>query len=170
MKQRKVRLGLVNSLAVVAAVVCFGGCSGGNRPLVEYVEGTVLLDGKPVAGATVSFSPLPGESGLPAVGLTDARGIFRLSSTRGGKPEAGAVAGGYVVTVSKFESDDIVVPLDPETGEPIPPKTPPAPPRRMLPAIYEDPGTSPLRATVMKGRNNDEAFIFRLEQTPASKP
>ncbi len=53
-------LGLLFLAALVSA-----GC-GRSGPAVAFVEGTVLLDGQPVAEATVGFSPLAG--GLPAWG------------------------------------------------------------------------------------------------------
>ncbi len=55
-------------VAFLALTSCSGNQFGG-------VSGTVLLDGKPLAGATVEFSP---EGGSPAYGVTDEDGKYTL--------------------------------------------------------------------------------------------
>jgi hypothetical protein len=60
------------------------------------VTGRVLLDGKPLAGATVTFTP---ESGSPSTGRTDADGRFTLAGDGGpgvnvGRHNVRVVAGG----------------------------------------------------------------------------
>jgi hypothetical protein len=70
------------------------GC-GSAKPV--KVEGIVLLDGKPVEGATVSFVP-DGETGRPADALTGPDGVFRLNTF---SPEDGALPGDYRVVVIK---------------------------------------------------------------------
>jgi len=77
---------------VVAAVLAGPGCGGGK----VKVTGVVLLDGKPVEGAVVTFHPADPGKGHQASGTTDAEGVFRLSTT---KPDDGAVPGDYKVTV-----------------------------------------------------------------------
>src|SRR5262245_49070668 len=47
------------------------GCSGGDRPELGYVSGTVTMDGEPLVGVIVTFKP---EQGRPAVDVTDADG------------------------------------------------------------------------------------------------
>jgi hypothetical protein len=67
------------------------GCGGGVVP----VKGTVKLDGKPLAGASIQFiAQDPG--GRDATGSTDADGVFQLSSFRAGD---GALPGKYKVVV-----------------------------------------------------------------------
>ena len=56
------------------------GCSGGDRPELGRVQGTVTLDGKPLSGAVVMFLP---ESGRPAVANTDSAGKYDLIYTHG---------------------------------------------------------------------------------------
>lgn len=142
-------------------LVLVGGC-GPRGPAVEMVEGVVLLDGKPVEGATVFFSPVSSadeaRAGLPAAGRTGPDGAFRLNAGGGAKPGAGTKVGDYIVTVIKQESD----PLPPPDLE----KPPAAPPeitvRDLLPDVYKLAATSPLRATVKKG---DNVYRFDLDST-----
>ena len=79
------------------------GC-GKPGPQVQYVEGVVVLDGEPVADATVVFVPEAAD-GLVATGRTNAEGRFTLTSVRGGKPNGGALVGDYAVTFSKADYD-----------------------------------------------------------------
>ena len=53
-------------------------------PAVEYVQGVVTLDGAPLEGATVFFSP-KGSAGKGAAGKTQSDGSFTLN-TQGAKP------------------------------------------------------------------------------------
>ena len=86
-----------------------------DRPDVHYVEGIVTLDGKPLEAATVGLTPVSG--GLPAYGNTDAAGIFKLTSSRGGLPGKGAVAGDYQVTIRKL-ADTTESPATGTTNQP----------------------------------------------------
>jgi hypothetical protein len=93
------RAGILPSVVWVAAVLMAGsGCGGSGKPV--KTDGLVTLDGKPVAGATVTFHPAA-EGGRMATGLTDADGVFQLQTFA----EAdGALAGDYKVTVIKTEA------------------------------------------------------------------
>lgn len=128
------------------------------------VEGVVLLDGKPLEGATVLFSPIAtgdaASAGLPAAGRTGPDGAFRLNAGGGATPGAGTTVGDYIVTVIKQESDPVPPPdLD---------KPPALPPeitvRDLLPVKYKLGATTPLRATVKKGKN---AYRFELDSKAA---
>lgn len=87
-----------------AAIIC-GLCLMGTGCSVEEgepkhpVTGTVVWKGKPVEGAIVAFTPATG--GAPASAVTDATGVFRLTTKVSGD---GAVAGEYSVTVAKYQS------------------------------------------------------------------
>jgi hypothetical protein len=59
------------------------------------LRGTVKLDGRPLANATVHFIAQDSE-GTDALGTTDADGVFRLSTL---KPGDGALPGKYKVVV-----------------------------------------------------------------------
>ncbi len=77
------------------------GCSGSddpNRPKTYPVSGTVKLNGTAVEGATVTFQLIEGKEN--AIGLTDQSGKYTLSTFR---PNDGAVAGQYKVSISKFD-------------------------------------------------------------------
>jgi hypothetical protein len=68
------------------------GCGGGGP---VPVRGTVKLDDKPLAGATVLFIAQDA-GGRDAAGTTDADGVFRLTTFRDGD---GALPGKYKVVV-----------------------------------------------------------------------
>ena len=96
-------IGLVCMVALVVSV----GCSGATGPKTEPVSGAVTLDGQPLAGATVVFSPSGGE-GKAASGVTDASGNYKLTTTNAGD---GAVLGSYQVAITKTEGSSINVDL-----------------------------------------------------------
>ena len=84
---------------VVVLIIC--PTTGCNRsPNIVPVEGTVLLDGKPLEGAAVLFHPQADER--PAVGITDKRGTFHLTTRSQGD---GAHVGLNKVSITK-ESDE----------------------------------------------------------------
>jgi hypothetical protein len=70
-------------------------CAGCGAQRTSPVEGVVLLDGKPVAGASVQF--VPQDKGRDATGETDKDGHFALSTFQ---PRDGAVPGSYKVIIS----------------------------------------------------------------------
>jgi hypothetical protein len=110
-------------VAAVAVLLAALGCGGSGKRFP--VEGVVLMGGKPVDGATVTFVP-EGE-GQPANGFTDSNGVFKLSTNN----ITGAFAGNYKVTISKIKAID-------------PPKTTAPPPRSgeaggSPPPGYQDP-------------------------------
>jgi hypothetical protein len=130
---------------LIAAALVVAGC-GPKGPDVQFVEGVVTLDGEPFAGAAVAFTPAaPG--GVSAAGKTDAEGRFRLNATQGKKYGQGTVVGDYIVTVTKL--------FWPEGA---------TEPDHITPLVYENSKDSPLRATIVKGRNT---FEFALTSKPA---
>jgi hypothetical protein len=145
------------------------GCDG-SGPDVQYVEGVVLVDGQPVEGVTVSFSPVNSETGLPAVGTTDATGKFTLTALQGGSPGGGTTAGDYKVGFTKSDVTSISAEEaqqmqdDPNygksTGLSAPPKVMSA-----IPNKYTNPDTSGITVTVKKGENKGEDFQFKLEKS-----
>ena len=157
---------LVGTVAVGAMLV--GGCRR-SGPDVQFVEGVVTLDGAPLAGADVGFSPVQG--GMPSFGRTDARGVFHLSTVRGGARGQGAVVGDYAVTVSKWRNR-----LDALGPRPDPADAAASaawsrqeeeiaklPPDYIVPKAYGDKATSGLKATVKPGRNVGPEFRFELK-------
>lgn len=160
---------------VVAGLACgvvftsSGGCGRRSGPPVQFVQGKILLDGLPIEGATVDFSPVDGGGGLAAYGRTKADGVFNLTSVRGGAIGKGAVVGDYVVSVRKMK-----VVTEADVGKEISRKEFDAQVREnrdvegyqpevpVVPLAYHDAKTSGLRATVKKGRNVGPEFQFEL--------
>jgi hypothetical protein len=86
-------------LVFLIAVVLLPGCGG--RPMAR-VKGRVTCNGKPVASAALTFSPVPQsegdlEAGKPATGFSDADGKYVLSTY---KAHDGALVGKHRVTVA----------------------------------------------------------------------
>lgn len=154
------RLARWMALAGCVAVMAAGGCRK-TGPDVQPVEGTVLLDGKELEGATLGFTPVDAK-GLPAVGLTGPDGRFKLTSTGGGAPEAGAVAGEYKVVISKQEVEGTGRPIEEPTMAPPPSTAYPKQPKVtfIVPRAYERAESSGLQATVKQGKNT---FRFELD-------
>jgi hypothetical protein len=156
-------------LLIVAGLGLVVGCGRSRSPVVQFVEGKVVLDGEALEGATVGLSPLKGSKGLPAYARTDGKGIFRVTSTRGGRRDAGAAEGDYVVTVSKVVADEGDVAVEEDGSGKKPARRPSSkPPRNVVPEVYAEVNTSPLRATIKSGANTGPAFVFDLK-SPAPK-
>ena len=137
------------------------GC-GPKGPAVAVVSGTVMLDGKPLDGASVVFHPTS-SSGLAGTGKTGSDGTFGIT-TFGAVPGAGAVPGEYVVTISKEEWPEF---KEPEDDDPdyerkmaqIEKEMERATPTYVTPQAYGDEETSGLTATVSTGENK---IVFEL--------
>jgi len=138
-------------LLLIGSLLMFAGCgSKGHGLKVEYVEGVVTLDGQSLEGASVTFIPkTEGGNAETASGHSDEKGVYKLSSVNG-DPMKGAVAGDYVVNVSKIKVDD------PKTGmsyEQAAMSTTVAKQTQLLPKVYQDRKNSPLTFTVKPGKN-----------------
>ena len=145
-------------LGLVAVILSVFGCSGGG-PTTQMITGTIVFEGKPVDDAVVGLSPKGGE-GLPAYGRTNANGEFKMTSVQGGRDNAGAVEGDYIVTITK------IVPSREPTAEEIRnlqereiPYN--IPDKNLLPEKYANVSTSDLSAKVVQGKNS-----FRFELVP----
>ena len=131
-------------------IIAVIGCGSGGGLRVEYVEGVVTLDGKPVSDASVTFIPTSDTPTIEtAMGMTNERGVYKLSSMNG-KPLAGAVAGEYKVLVSKIEAKSLSEGVEYGTsfGYSVPYTQ-----THLLPAVYRNPDDTPFRVTVKKGKN-----------------
>lgn len=150
-------------------VGCVVGCGESSGPKVEYVEGIVTLDGQPVEGATVGFSPVS-QSGVAAIGTTDAQGVYRLTAMPVGAVDKGAVAGDYTVTLEKMAppvNAPIISEEDPNYGKESakgsdPPQA--APVTHLIPPKYNSATTSGLKVTVKPGTNKGDAFNFNIKK------
>lgn len=91
-------------LSVISAIILIG-CGGGDGPDLGTVSGTVTLDGKALANATLTFTPTGEKGGRPSIAITDDDGEYELKYTAA---LAGAPPGEYEVsiTTSTSESDD----------------------------------------------------------------
>lgn len=151
-------------------VVVLAACSRRAGPAVEFVEGQVTLDGQPLADALVGFSPIA-RPGYSASGRTDARGLYRLTTSRGGGPLRGAPAGEYVVTVRKYRNQMESLGPEPDPSDASGHAAWKAEFERLsamslqslVPEGYGDQATSGLRATVKRGNNTGPEVSFALE-------
>jgi hypothetical protein len=122
-------------LALVALSVLGCGQSSSDRVEVFPVEGRILLNGQPLAGAQVVFHP-QGSKTLPASAKTDAQGNYKLSTY---DQHDGAAEGAYAVTVHYFPVvrwDDGFLPG-----------------ANVLPPKYSVPQATDLRVQVARGEN-----------------
>lgn len=91
---------LLGWMAVCLAALAIMGCNQGGSSLDTVpVSGIVTLDGTPVEGAVVTFSPTS-TTGTAASGKTDATGRYQLTTLN---PGDGALPGSYNVIISKTE-------------------------------------------------------------------
>jgi hypothetical protein len=130
-------LAAVTGLALMLATGCRRG------PAVVFVEGVVRMDGQPLEGASVAFTPVEAKGELPAAGFTDSSGRFVLSA-RGAGLGRGTTVGDYIVIVKK----EVVPPGQEEALDPVV--------ELQTAKQYLQKETSPLRATVKQGRNRFE--------------
>ena len=80
-------------------LVALVGCAGDDLEPVYPVTGVVTFKGKPVEGAIVAFTPT--EGGTAASGITDASGVYKLTTRSSGD---GAVKGKYAITIAKYDT------------------------------------------------------------------
>jgi hypothetical protein len=144
-------------LGLLCALVAAGvGCGGAGKPVP--VRGTVLLDGQPLSGATVTFMPME-NVGRSASGMTVEDGSFRLTTFN---QNDGALPGEYKVTVTLEEAGEVLKPSGAEypmqgsvkekreffakvgKGGRERKKTASSP----VPPVYKDPNRTPLRQLV----------------------
>ncbi len=129
------------SVSVCVAALLLSACNRG--PQMVPVTGEVLLDGKPVEGAAVLFTPDAG--GRPADGVTDKEGKFSLQTY---EPGDGAPLGKYKVAIVGMRQTGIQATADGLSGEVDPGKV-----REIwfVPRKYSTPETSGIEAEVKRG-------------------
>lgn len=89
-------------LVLLAIIIeTFVGCERTARSV--SAEGKVTLDNKPLANATVMFTPTKANGPGPFVGTTDNEGRFALQQAETSRP--GAVPGEYCVLIATVKSD-----------------------------------------------------------------
>lgn len=154
----------VTNVLVCLGAACFFAIGCGRKgPDVQFVTGVVTLDGAPLEGAMVAFSPRDGQ-GLGAVGTTQSDGRFTLNAAAS-RPGSGTTRGEYVVLIEKSEYAEYpdIPQDDPRYGTPeyerliaIADATPP---KFITPRRYADVETSPFTAVVESGTNE---YVFDL--------
>ena len=142
---------LVRSCGVLTlGLTLLTGC-GPSLKLVP-VEGTITLDGNPLANKSLSFAPESG-SGTSGGGNTDASGKYKLLAVVPGATtdQLGIPPGKYKVTV--FEP---LIPIDQQVEEgtdsdPGPGLVPEKMTKSKIPLIYQHMDTTPLVIEVPEG-------------------
>lgn len=141
------RIHSVTVLGCAVLLLTLAGCpSTSTRPEVELVpvEGTITLDGQPLASASVMFGQ--GD----AVGETDANGHYKLA--RGDRK--GVPVGDYQVVVEKWVTED----GSPYKSDEMSPMDAGA--KQEVPAKYSNMESTELKATVAAGGGT---FDFELK-------
>ncbi len=132
------RIHSVTVFGCVVMLLTLAGCpSADTRPEVELVpvDGTVTLDGQPLAGASVMFG------GGSAMGETDANGHYELA--RGDRK--GAPLGDHTVLIEKWVTED----GSPYKSNEMSPMDAGA--KQEIPAKYSNGESTELKATVPAG-------------------
>ena len=128
------------------------GCNERTKLDVTAVRGTVTVDGQPMEGINIILHPSDGGE-IASFGVTDAQGKYTLSSPSA-PVGAGAVAGEYVPTFSKTETEE--PPASHPAEEPFYGKV-----THLIPEKYGNPktcGVAPVK--IEKGKTN--VFDFNL--------
>jgi hypothetical protein len=134
--------------SVLSIMLCglfgFAGCR--SEALVP-VEGKVQLNNKPLAEATVLFSPTRANGAGPFAGTTDREGRFVLGPV--GNEKAGAAPGTYIVMITTAKPD---------------PNAPDGPPlqKELVPAAFND-GSKRYEISA----SGDKEVIFDIKASPA---
>ncbi len=131
------------------------GCTPESRregPELAKVTGSITLDGEPLAGAHIRFSPET--KGPAAFGVSDERGRYELRTY---EPDDGAVPGKYGISITKevtqggmeFESEAAKDAYVKENGEPPARET-----TNTVPEKYSSKKTSELTAEITLAKKN----------------
>ncbi len=136
------------------------GCGGTKSIKTDMVTGTVTdVDGSPLVGANINFSPVTSGSGSPAYAITTEGGKYKLQTLLG-KADAGTTPGEYIVTITKSEMVPSGQKDKHDEGQTVDVMTP----KSLLPESYGETSKSPLRATVVSG-NNEFNFTLKADGT-----
>jgi len=138
----------IATMIAIAAALTIAGCSSrpADQPSLGKVRGKITMDGEPLAGVDVVFSP---EKGRPSMATTDAAGRYDLCYINTTK---GAKVGPHKVFIRPTDMPPEEPSADGSSGG-----APVAPPPK-IPAKYNKRST--LTAEVKAGRNT---FDFALE-------
>jgi hypothetical protein len=144
------------SFVVLSFILVLPGC--GNKKLkTERVSGIVTMDGSPVVGATVTFSPVDRTKSHPATGTTDSTGKYQLQ-TMLGEVDAGTTPGEYKVMITKTENVETGRVSQVMAGDQVE-EVKEMRAEHRLPLKYSVPDSTPLKATVINGSNTFDFFL-----------
>ena len=139
---------LLSSVCLIAL-----GCGGAHRLPLAEVEGVVTLDGQPLEGARLMFTP---ESGRSAKGVAGADGTFTLTTYRDGD---GAVVGKHAIVVFPPGAGGSGRPIDVDQPRPA----------SRLPVSYGDAATSGLTFEVKAEGTNQPKLDLSSDAPPGRR-
>lgn len=143
-------------LLLALTVAALIGCSRSDADKLGTVKagGTVTLNGQPLAGATVTFSPT--SAGRAASAMTDSQGRFTLNTSN---TISGVMPGSYAVGIAKETVQGAMTPEESQAYYEKNKQPPPAPKvTNEVPEKYKSPTASGLKAEVKAGDSNDFKF------------
>jgi hypothetical protein len=108
-------------IPALTSVLLATGCGGGSDPKETLVPvgGTLLVDGKPLDGVVVTFTPTEEKNSRGGAGKTDATGAFTVRHLAQNEP--GLAPGKYTLRFSRMRL------ADGSAAPELPPGTPPDP-------------------------------------------
>ena len=140
--------------AAALAALVLAGCNNKLIPGGVEARGVVLLDGEPLEGATVIFSPQG--SGRSANAMTNQLGEFSLGTI---EPADGVLPGEYQVAIIKSIVDEKRITVDPLAVQEKTGQFPPSPPNiNIVPRKFANPEKSGLSATIADDGTTDLKF------------
>jgi len=134
------------SLAVLVLILS-GGCERG--PQMVPVSGTITLEGKPLAGASVMYVLKTG--GPPVTAVTDSQGKYELSTLT---PGDGALEGDYQVAIVAYRVTGVSADPASDPSQQLPGAQGGERVTWIAPMRYSDLKTSGLTATVSADQEN----------------
>jgi hypothetical protein len=143
--------------ALCLVIIPLAGCAK-KFPAIVPTEGTVMLNGKPLANASITFVPLLDHFGneSSSTGVTDEKGYFTLTCRYNNKP--GAAVGEHVVVIAEMplpqemrrvQDSRAIDAYRAKSGN------------RPIPADYTSFAKSPLRVTVKEGQESVPIVLNR---------
>ncbi|MDR2168690.1 MAG: carboxypeptidase-like regulatory domain-containing protein [Planctomycetaceae bacterium] len=141
---------------ILVCILLIVGCGKRSPYDTVLVSGTVLVDGVPMEGVSVIFSPVNPDEGHAAGSMTNAKGKYNLT-TAGLDIGGGAVAGTYNVTFRKIEIEGNHLSME-EQEEKYPKGLPVI---YHVPKKYENQNTSGIEPVTVE-KNKKNVFDFNL--------
>lgn len=121
------------------------------RPKTYATSGSVMMDGKPVEGAIITFQPIDEVKGKPGTAVSDANGNFSVQTF---DPGDGLTEGTHRVALKKTQM------LDRATGKVVTEVTSDAPLKEehLVPQKYSDFATSKIEVQIKPEKNKLPPF------------